>query len=49
LPEGSPSVVDDAVKVKLAEVSRKFYQQYPEAQDLLARGHVVPPTVDNHK
>jgi coproporphyrinogen III oxidase len=49
LPDGSPSVVDDAVKVKLAEVSRKFYQQHPEAQDLLARGHVVPPTVDNHK
>jgi coproporphyrinogen III oxidase len=49
LPETSPSIVDDAVKVKIADVARKFYQQYPEAQDLLAKGNSIPPTVDNHR
>ncbi len=49
LPSTVPSLVDDVVKVKIADVARKFYQQYPEAQDLLAKGNSVPPTVDNHR
>jgi coproporphyrinogen III oxidase len=49
LPEPTPSLVDDAVKVKIAEAARRFYQQHPEAQDLLAKGNTVPPTVDNHR
>jgi len=49
LPETTPSLVDDAVKVKIAAAARKFYQQHPEAQDLLAKGNSVPPTVANHR
>jgi coproporphyrinogen III oxidase len=49
LPQANPSLVDDAVKVKIAEVARRFYQNYPEAQELLAKGNTVPPTVANHR
>jgi coproporphyrinogen III oxidase len=49
LPETAPSLVDDAVKVKIAAAVRSFYQQHPEAQNLLAKGNSVPPTVANHR
>ncbi len=41
-------LVDDASKLRLAEYSRKFYREHPEAQDLLAKGDRVPPTQQNH-
>lgn len=49
LPETDEPLIDDAVKLKLAAVSRAFYQKHPEAQELLARGDVVPPTQENHR
>jgi coproporphyrinogen III oxidase len=49
LSGGTHSLVDDPTKVKIAQVSREFYQRHPEAQDLLARGNVIPPTQDNHE
>jgi coproporphyrinogen III oxidase len=49
LGDGPHCLIDDAVKVKLANVSRLFYRQHPEAQQLLARGDVIPPTQDNHR
>ncbi len=49
LPDGSTSHVDDSVKLQIAQAARSFYQQYPEAQDLLAKGYSIPPTVDNHR
>ncbi|HET9240873.1 MAG TPA: coproporphyrinogen III oxidase [Oligoflexus sp.] len=49
LPDQAPSEVDDAVKVMIAKVTRNFYQQHPEAQELLAKGKTVPPTVTNHQ
>ena len=48
LPPGERVLVNDEIKVKIAEVARGFYKQHPEAQDFLARGKVVPPTVANH-
>ncbi len=49
LPETELALIDDEVKIRLAAVSRRFYQKHPEAQDLLARGDVVPPTQANHR
>jgi coproporphyrinogen III oxidase len=49
LPAGETVLVDDVVKVRLAEAAREFYSIHPEAQDLLAKGRVVPPTVANHR
>lgn len=40
--------IDDSVKQQLANVVRGFYQKYPEAIELQARGNVLPPTVKNH-
>ena len=48
VPPGEKSLIDDAVKLSLARVIRHFYLQHPEAQDLMARGDLVPPTQDNH-
>jgi coproporphyrinogen III oxidase len=48
LAEGSPSHVDDEVRVRLARAVRAHYQAHPEALELLASAKVVPPTVDNH-
>ncbi len=41
--------IDDAVKVKIAKVTREFYQEHPEALGLLARGDRIPATQANHK
>jgi hypothetical protein len=41
-------LIDDAIKVRLADTIRRFYRAHPDAQDFLARGRVVPPTVANH-
>ena len=49
LPETSPSLVDDAVKEKLAAISREHYSQYPEALAMQASGDVIPPTLKNHR
>ena len=49
LPEGKDSAIDDSTKVKLAHVTRQFYQRYPEAQELLARAEKLPPTQKNHQ
>ncbi|MBC7658136.1 MAG: coproporphyrinogen III oxidase [Chitinophagaceae bacterium] len=43
------ALVDDEAKVKIADVSRLFYKNHPEALELLARGDRIPPTQDNHK
>ncbi len=48
LADGERSLVDDAVKAKLAAVVRSFYQSHPEAQDLMARAEKLAPTQQNH-
>ena len=48
LPDAAPSPVDDATRERLASVVRRHYRAHPEALELQARGHVVPPTVANH-
>jgi len=48
LPDGPTSLVDDGIKTQLASWMRQFYSNHPEAQDLLARGNILPPTVANH-
>jgi coproporphyrinogen III oxidase len=49
LPSGSPSAVTDEVRLALAEIVRKHYQDKPEALDLQASGGIIPPTVANHE
>ena len=48
LPDESPCRVTDAHRAELAGVVRRHYQRHPEAKKFLARGDVIPPTVDNH-
>ncbi|MDX8387347.1 MAG: coproporphyrinogen III oxidase [Ghiorsea sp.] len=49
LPTTSPSLVDEGVKQKLAQVVRSHYQSFPQAIGMQAAGHTVPSTVGNHK
>lgn len=48
LPEGDAPVVDDAAKLRLAEVVRRHYRAHPEAITMQASGDVVPPTLGQH-
>lgn len=48
LPEACPSLVDEAVKQKLAAVVRSHYRQHPEAIAMQASGDVTPSTIQNH-
>jgi coproporphyrinogen III oxidase len=48
LPHQDTCTIDDPIKKEIAIVMRRFYGQFPEAQDLLARGQILPPTVANH-
>ena len=47
--DDSRSIIDESVKKTLANAVRKHYKQYPEAMALQASGHVIPPTVANHR
>ncbi|MDQ6988989.1 MAG: coproporphyrinogen III oxidase [Mariprofundaceae bacterium] len=49
LPHTSPCLVDAQVKAKLAATLRQHYLANPQAIDMQASGHVVPPTVRNHR
>ncbi len=49
LPAHSPSLVDEAVKQRLANVVREHYTSHPGALALQASGDVIPPTVNNHR
>jgi len=49
LSAASPSPVDEDAKRALAQSVRAHYRAHPEALKLQARGHVVPPTVQNHR
>lgn len=42
-------VVETAEKQRLAAVVRAHYRAHPAALDLQASGHVIPPTVQNHR
>ena len=48
LPDDSPCVVDEKVKLALASVVRQHYKANPKALALQAQGNVIPATVDNH-
>lgn len=49
LPETPLVELTSSLRVKLAQVLRRHYQEHPETQSLLARGFNVPPTVKNHQ
>ena len=49
LPNTSPYLIDENVKQKLAQVVRQHYQNFPEAIQMQAAGHTIPPTVQNHR
>ncbi len=48
LPKSSPTFVSASVKKDLACRIREFYNEFPEALALQAKGFVVPETVENH-
>jgi len=48
-PDARIAEVDDAVKGRIAKVTREFYREHPEAVDLLARGDRIPTTQANHR
>ncbi|OIQ01088.1 MAG: coproporphyrinogen III oxidase [Zetaproteobacteria bacterium CG2_30_46_52] len=48
LPNSPHVRIDEAAKAKLAQAVRVFYQQYPDAINMQASGHITPPTVKNH-
>ncbi len=48
LPAGSPCLVDEAAKQKLATVVRNHYTTHSEAIAMQASGDTVPSTVQNH-
>ncbi|MDQ7015655.1 MAG: coproporphyrinogen III oxidase [Gammaproteobacteria bacterium] len=48
LPATKASLVDEAIKEKLAEVVRGHYKNHPEAIAMQAAGAVIPATVKNH-
>jgi len=48
LPDGSPCLVDEAVKQKLAAVVRNHYSVHTGAIAMQASGDTIPPTVQNH-
>jgi len=49
LPAGSRVEIDDAAKLRLAQVVRRHYHEHPEALKQQASGDTIPPTVDNHR
>lgn len=49
LPDTPQVELTSSLRVKLAQVLRQHYQEYPETQSLLAKGFKVPPTVKNHQ
>lgn len=49
LPDTTPCLIDDAVKLALANAVRQHYKKYPQALVMQAQGHSIPTTVDNHK
>lgn len=48
LPDRPHVLIDAVAKTKLARAVRAFYQQYPNAINMQASGHISPPTVQNH-
>jgi coproporphyrinogen III oxidase len=49
LPKTPHVELTPALRIKLAQVLRRHYQEHPETQSLLAKGFDVPPTVKNHQ
>ncbi len=49
LPDQQPCLIDEQVKLALADVVRQHYKSNPKALTLQAQGNIIPPTVDNHK
>jgi coproporphyrinogen III oxidase len=49
LPDASPSPVEVATKLALAEALRGHYRAHPAALELQASAELVPPTVANHR
>ncbi|WP_428241888.1 coproporphyrinogen III oxidase [Gynuella sp.] len=49
IPEDPGAEIVDVTKERLAEAVRRHYQKNPQALTMQATGHVVPPTVQNHR
>ncbi len=48
LPDKSPCLIADKVKLALATVVRQHYRKYPKALSMQAQGNSIPATVENH-
>ncbi|MCK5121523.1 MAG: coproporphyrinogen III oxidase [Methylococcales bacterium] len=48
LPNESPCLIDENVKLALASAVRQHYKKYPQALAMQARGNSIPATVENH-
>lgn len=49
LSDESPCAINDGIKLALAAVVRQHYTRNPHALTMQAQGHVIPPTVENHR
>ena len=49
LPDHQPCLIDEQVKLALANVVRQHYKSNPKALTMQAQGKIIPPTVDNHR
>lgn len=49
IPNKKPCVIDEKIKVLLANVVRQHYKSNPKAISMQAQGNITPPTVDNHQ
>lgn len=49
LPNNSPCIVDEYIKIELAEAVRQHYQENSAAISMQAQGGIIPNTVSNHQ
>ena len=42
-------IINEEVKIKLANTVRGHYKKYPESLNMQASGNIIPSTVNNHK
>lgn len=48
-PQQGVCEVDESIKQRLADAVRAHYQHYPQALELQASAHSIPPTIENHR
>ncbi len=49
IPDKTPCIIDEKIKLALANVVRQHYRLNPKALSMQAQGNITPPTVNNHQ